>query len=89
VIDVPAKNPEEIVNPKTFLHKALQTASELKGRRFREFNVVRASHRIADYIDDYSPIRNLRAFANLQEQIADVLRSLKISSTSSTPKNTP
>ncbi len=88
VIDVPVKSPEEMADPKIFLHKALRTASELKGRRLRDFNVVRASHRIAGYIDDYSPIRKLRAFNRLEEQIADALRSMEICSTSLSPENT-
>jgi hypothetical protein len=82
-ISVPVKSPEDMADPKTFLHEALRTASELKGRRLRDFNIRQASHRVADYIDDYSPIQKLVAFAELERQTADVLRALKITSTTS------
>jgi hypothetical protein len=86
-IDVPVKRPEEIADPKTLLHSALRTASDLKGRRLRCFNAPRASRRIADYIDDHSPIEKLVAFATLGEQIARCLRSLKICATCSSLEN--
>ncbi|NLF06894.1 MAG: DUF4276 family protein [Pirellulaceae bacterium] len=75
-IGLPVSSPEDMPDPKGFLHNALRTASELKGRRLRDFKVVRASHRVAEYIDDYSLIRTLPSFARLEEQIAKVLKSI-------------
>jgi len=76
-IEIPVKYPQEKSDPKTILHNALRIASELKGRRLRDFNVFRASHRIADYIDDFSPLHALPAFALLEERITDVLQALE------------
>jgi hypothetical protein len=88
-IDIPAKSPEEMADPKIFLHNALRTASELKGRRLRDFNVRQASHRVAEYVGDFSPIRRLCAFAKLETQIAEVLRSFSFGSVSPSRKNLP
>jgi len=75
-VDLPHTHPEEIADPKAFLHGALRVASELKGRRLRDFNVSQAAHRVAEYVDDFSPLKSLPAFAKLEERLAEVVRRL-------------
>jgi hypothetical protein len=48
--------------PKEVLHTLLRNASGLKGRRLSTFNSNYAVHLVAEYIDDYSPLRQLQAF---------------------------
>jgi len=52
----------KVKNPKILLHTLLQTASGLKGRRLSAFNPNYAVHLVAEYIEDYSPLRQLEAF---------------------------
>lgn len=49
-------------DPKSDLQKALRTASDLQGRRLKKFDTARAFHRIVDYIEDFTPLRQLPAY---------------------------
>jgi hypothetical protein len=73
-IEIPAKHPETIADPKTLLHLALKKASGLTGRRLRSLRTSDAVHRVAEYIDDFSPLRELTAFQSLYERVAEVGR---------------
>jgi hypothetical protein len=53
---------ERSPDPKQVLHDALRSASELNTRRRREFRVGPAVQRVAELIQDYSPLRQLPAF---------------------------
>lgn len=53
---------EKEKNPKAILHDLLKTASGLKGRRLSAFNPNYAVHLVAEYIEDYKPLRKLQAF---------------------------
>jgi Domain of unknown function (DUF4276) len=48
--------------PKNDLKKALLAASGLQGRRLKKFNTAAAFWRIVDYIEDFSPLRQLPAY---------------------------
>ena len=72
-LELPVRSPEEMHDPKSFLHGVLRTACGLKGRRLRDFSTSQAAHRIAEYIDDFSPLRALSAFAALELRIANVI----------------
>lgn len=64
---------EHIPDPKHVLCEALKTACGLGGRRKRQFRVSQAIQRIPDFIQDFSPLRQLRAFQKLEEDIRSVL----------------
>jgi hypothetical protein len=55
--------------PKRELLKALQVASELRGRRLKKFNVTQAFWRVVDYLDDFSPLRQLCAYSAFEDAV--------------------
>lgn len=63
------KKLERLPDPKETLHDLLRTASGLTGRRRKKFNVHKSVHRVADLIDDFSPLRVLPAFEALEDDI--------------------
>ena len=64
---------ENIPDPKLVLHNLLKTASGLHGRGLRRFDVKAATYRVADLIDDYSPLRQLHAFRAFEANVAQAL----------------
>ncbi len=73
-LQIPKKHPDKVADPKSILHEALRRASGRSGRRLRTFDVRQAARRVADYIDDFSPLRELAAFGILEESLFKVLR---------------
>ena len=67
------KRVEARPDPKSDLRHALQAASEHTGRRLKKFNTDAAFWRIVDFIEDFSPLRELSAFRAFENSI----RSLK------------
>ncbi len=67
---------EQLSDPKSLLHEALKTASGLHGRRKKQFNTSQAIRRIPDFIEDFSSLRQLRAFQKLEVDIRRVLPSV-------------
>jgi hypothetical protein len=67
---------ESIPDPKQFLHDLLRDASEHTGRRRQRFNPGKQALRLGDLIADYSPLRRLNAFRQLDSSIQDALREL-------------
>jgi hypothetical protein len=67
---------ESLASPKAELHRILKTASGLRGRRLGSFDPNNAVCRIPDYIEDFSPLRNLAAFQRLEEDVSSATRSL-------------
>ncbi len=65
------RSADSLPNPKGLLQDALRAASGLKGRRLKRFNVSPAVHRIADSIDDFSPLRELAAFRSLESELRE------------------
>jgi hypothetical protein len=63
------KELEGLPDPKAILRNLLKTASELQGRRLQKFNADRACLRIADFITDFGPLRNLTAFRALESDV--------------------
>ncbi len=74
-IDLPARNPETVADPKAVLRHALKVASGLAGRRLRGLHTSDAVHRVAEYIDDFSPLRELPAFRSLCQCVTEVVLS--------------
>lgn len=70
----PLKDAEFIPDPKETLFEALRTASNLSGRRLKQFHPdVR---RLADLMDDFSPLRSLEAFRALEDSLCNALLTL-------------
>ena len=66
---------ELILDPKKLLYEILRKASGLSGRRLKTFNVPESQIRITDLIEDFSPLRKLKAFQRLEEDISMLKRS--------------
>lgn len=48
-------------------------ASELSSRRLRSFSASDCTHRVAELINDFSPLRALPAFAALETELKEVI----------------
>lgn len=62
-------NLESLPDPKEKLQAALRSASELNGRRLKKFNIMQAFRRVVDYLDDYSPLRQLSAYRAFENAV--------------------
>lgn len=71
---------ERIADPKHTLFEQLRIASELTGRRLRKFDRNRARAQVAEYIDDFSPLRNLTAFRAFEQDLRDILMVIVLES---------
>lgn len=60
-------------DPKQILFELLERASGLSGRRLRSFNHRHSANQVSSYIEDFSPLRVLPTFAQLESDIADVI----------------
>ncbi len=75
-LDVPPiQRLERIPDPKDILHNTLRVASELKGRHLRTFRPHRQIDRPANLIEDFSPLRRLKAFQALEEDVKEIVDS--------------
>lgn len=61
---------EKISDPKELLFDILQKASGLRGRRLKAFNMAESRIRVTELIDEFSPLRELKAFQRLEEDIS-------------------
>ena len=64
---------ENLNNPKTELHNRLKRASNLNGRRLRKFSAHTHAHRVTRFIQDFSPLRALSAFAALESELQQII----------------
>ncbi len=64
---------EQLPDPKDTLHGLLRQASGLAGRRLQKLSVYELVHRIAELIEDFSPLRNLPAFNALEAKIQEII----------------
>lgn len=67
------KDLENLPNPKKTLHDLLYEACGLSGRRLERFRPHTAAYRIAQFIEDFSPLRNLSAFRALEADIRTLI----------------
>jgi hypothetical protein len=72
----PLSELETLPNPKDHLHNLLRQASGLHGRRLENFNVRNQVRRVTDFINDYSPLRELSAFLALENDIKHTISYL-------------
>lgn len=68
---------EKLPNPKKFLYSIIEKASELKGKRLSKLNTPQAVHLVAEYTEDFSPLRQLPAFQKLEADIKNVLTNYR------------
>jgi hypothetical protein len=64
---------EQLPDPKGLLYKLLREASDLRGRRLHNFKANQAVYRVAQAINDFSPLRNLDAFAELEADVQKLI----------------
>ncbi|MBO1348830.1 MAG: DUF4276 family protein [Hormoscilla sp. GUM202] len=64
---------EELPDPKKNLHQALLDASELGPKRRKKFKVNEKVHRVAELIDDFTPLLALSAFRALEVDIEQAI----------------
>jgi hypothetical protein len=69
----PLKRLEEVPDPKELLWNLLSDASGLRPGRLRRFDPAPRIHRLADLIEDFSPLRRLSAFQALEEDLRRLL----------------
>lgn len=76
-LDLPPDGWDRLADPKRTLHQALRAANGAKGRRrSRRFKPAVAAHRLANLITDWSPLRTLAAFAQLERDTRTALEEL-------------
>jgi hypothetical protein len=69
----PVEKIEKISDPKRELFDLLATASELSPRRLHRFRPMARIHRLAELVEDFSPLRRLPAFRHLEEDLRAVI----------------
>ena len=69
----PLDHLEELPSPKAELYQLLRQASGRTGRRLKRFQPNKQVRRIPDFIDDFSPLRALSAFATLETDVARII----------------
>lgn len=69
----PVRRLEQVTDPKAVLHQALRVACELSGRRLKRFRLMPAKHRLSEALADFSPLRVLPAFQQLEADIVQFL----------------
>lgn len=63
---------ERVSDPKDMLHNLLRNASGLRGKRLKQIPVHTYTHRVAELIDDFSPLRVVPAFMALEQEVISV-----------------
>lgn len=79
-LTLPTLQKMEQVHAKEVLHQAIRDASELSGRRAKKLDVSRAIQVVADFISDYSRLKQLPSFARLRTDLSQVLSAIGLQS---------
>lgn len=69
----PLERLEDLADPKGLLWRTLMTASGLRPGRRHRFSPAARIHRVAELIEDFSPLRRLSAFQALEEDVKATL----------------
>ncbi|MCZ0938566.1 MAG: hypothetical protein OXJ55_08005, partial [Caldilineaceae bacterium] len=56
------------------LSQLLIQASDLNRRRLRSFRVTKHAERVTEFIDSFSPLRQLSAFAALEKEVSNAIQ---------------
>jgi hypothetical protein len=67
---------EYIPDPKEQLFEILRIASDLPPGRRRRLNVRERIHRVAELVDDFSPLRKIAAFNRLEQDVIALLKRI-------------
>jgi hypothetical protein len=74
VLELPSlRRVEQLPDPKEVLYSLLREASGLTGRRLKDFRYTAAVYRIAEIIEDFSPLRVLSAFQALEQELRNII----------------
>ena len=73
----PLTRVEELPDPKTVLNETLLRATEKPARRLRKFRTGQAVQRVAELIEDYSPLRRAIAFNTLEQDLRAILCQMR------------
>jgi hypothetical protein len=77
-LDLPKlKTVENLPDPKEILYELLRTASGRAGRRLKQLNVQHSASQISQFIDDFSPLRILKAFQRLETELSETIKRSK------------
>ena len=72
-LDMPdVRKLEKLADPKQLICELLRQASGLQGRRLKRFSWRSSAHRVAEIIDDFSPLYGLAAFKRLAAEVERV-----------------
>ena len=66
---------ERIPDPKNLLYRLLRQANDLSRRRQRNFRVANHARRVTEFIEDFTPLRQLSAFVALEEEICSAIQA--------------
>ena len=66
---------ESLPDPKQHLYSLLQAATERPARRLKRFSLSQAWYRLAESIDDFSPLLRLSAFTAMRADLRDILEA--------------
>lgn len=67
------KRLEQLADPKGALHDIIRLASGLDPNRQRKIHISSVVRRIAEFSNDFSPLRNLPAFKGLEDDLCKVI----------------
>ncbi len=74
LLNIPTLNKlESILQPKDFLRNLISDASELSGRNLKKLNLSQAIHNLAEYIEDFQPLRTLQSFQVFEKDAKTVI----------------
>ena len=75
-LDIPtARQLESMSDPKELLYRLLIQASDLNRCRRRSFPAAKHARLVTEFVDDFSPLRQLNAFAVFEEEVNRVIRA--------------
>ena len=66
---------EQVSDPKELLNGLLRQASDLNRRRQRNFREGRHARFVTEFIEDFTPLRQLSAFAALEEEVNNAIQA--------------
>jgi hypothetical protein len=74
VLKLPSlKTVENLPDPKLLLFDLIRASSELQGARLKKLDYRRCAFLVSQSIADFSPLRSLHSFRDLEEQLTQVL----------------
>lgn len=72
------KNVEELSDPKQVLYDLIKQASGLSGRKLKRLRVNQSARRVTEFVEDFSPLRELSAFSTFERDVQCVLEQFNL-----------